>query len=312
MQYINHTEFKLKNTAVSLGKFDGLHRGHRKLFEAIQKEQKNGLTGVVFSFLLPPGTFLENKEVNLIYTEEEKKNLLEHMGMDVLVSYPFDKASLSMEPEDFVRDILIEKLDAKVIVVGSDFRFGHNRRGDVKLLEELSLKYGYQLQVFEKVTMEGDIVSSTRIRSELSKGKMELAARLLGEPYSITGEVVHGRKLGRTIGMPTINMALPKEKLLPPNGVYASITEIDGKEYQGVTNIGVKPTVGAEEEERLAETYIFDYRGDLYGRVLKVSLYAYERPEKKFASVEELKQQMERDKEFGKGYFLEAANIELR
>ena len=254
---------------------------------------------------------MENKEVNLIYTEEEKKNLLEHMGMDVLVSYPFDKASLSMEPEDFVRDILIEKLDAKVIVVGSDFRFGHNRRGDVKLLEELSLKYGYQLQVFEKVTMEGDIVSSTRIRSELSKGKMELAARLLGEPYSITGEVVHGRKLGRTIGMPTINMALPKEKLLPPNGVYASITEIDGKEYQGVTNIGVKPTVGAEEE-RLAETYIFDYRGDLYGRVLKVSLYAYERPEKKFASVEELKQQMERDKEFGKGYFLEAANIELR
>ncbi|KSV57651.1 bifunctional riboflavin kinase/FAD synthetase [Acetivibrio ethanolgignens] len=309
MQYINHTEFKLKNTAVSLGKFDGLHRGHRKLFEAVQKEQKNGLTGVVFSFLLPPGTFLENKKVNLIYTEEEKKDLLEHMGMDVLVSYPFDKAALSMEPEDFIRDILIEKLDAKVIVVGSDFRFGHNRRGDVRLLEELSLKYGYQLQVFEKVTMEGAIVSSTRIRSELSRGNMELAARFLGDPYSITGEVVHGRKLGRTIGMPTINMALPKEKLLPPNGVYASITEIDGKEYQGVTNIGVKPTVGAEEQ-RLAETYIFDYRGDLYGRVLRVSLYAYERPEKKFASVEELKQQMERDKEFGKGYFLKAANVE--
>lgn len=309
MQYINHTEFKLKDTVVSLGKFDGLHQGHRKLFEAIQKEQKNGLTGVVFSFLLPPGTFLENKEVNLIYTEEEKKALLEAMGMDVLVSYPFDRVSLSMEPENFVRDILVEKLDAKVIVVGSDFRFGHNRRGDVRLLEELSLKYGYQLQVFEKVTMEGDIVSSTRIRSELSKGNMELAARLLGEPYSITGEVVHGRKLGRTIGMPTINMALPKEKLLPPNGVYASITEIDGKEYQGVTNIGVKPTVGAEDQ-RLAETYIFDYRGNLYGRVLKVSLYAYERPEKKFASVEELKQQMERDKEFGKGYFLKAANVE--
>lgn len=302
MQYINHTEFKLKDTVVSLGKFDGLHQGHRKLFEAIQKEQKNGLTGVVFSFLLPPGTFLENKEVNLIYTEEEKKTLLEAMGMDVLVSYPFDRVSLSMEPENFVRDILVEKLDARVIVVGSDFRFGHNRRGDVRLLEELSLKYGYQLQVFEKVTMEGDIVSSTRIRNELSKGNMELAARLLGEPYNITGEVVHGRKLGRTIGMPTINMALPKEKLLPPNGVYASITEIDGKEYQGVTNIGVKPTVGAEEQ-RLAETYIFDYRGNLYGRVLKVSLYAYERPEKKFASVEELKQQMERDKEFGKGYF---------
>lgn len=302
MQYINHTEFKLRDTAVSLGKFDGLHLGHRKLFEAIQREQKKGLTGVVFSFLLPPGKLLQNKEVNLIYTEEEKKELLEHMGMDVLVSYPFDKAAFSMEPEDFVRDILIEKLGTRVIAVGSDFRFGHNRRGDVGLLEELSLIYGYQLQVFEKVTMEGEIVSSTRIRYELSHGNMELAARLLGGPYSITGEVVHGRKLGRTIGMPTINMALPKEKLLPPNGVYASITEIDGKRYQGVTNIGIKPTVGAEER-RLAETYIFDYRGDLYGRVLKVSLYTYERPEKKFASVEELKQQMEKDKEFGKEFF---------
>lgn len=302
MRYIDHTEFKLKNTAVSLGKFDGLHQGHRRLFEAIQKEQKKGLSGVVFSFLTPPGIFLENKEIKLIYTEEEKRALLEKIGMDVLVSYPFDRSSLSMEPEDFIRNILVEKLDAKVICVGSDFRFGHNRRGDAELLKKLSSVYGYQLQVFEKVEMEGSAVSSTRIREELSRGNMELAARLLGEPYSITGEVIHGRKLGRTIGMPTINLALSEEKLLPPNGVYASITEIDGTFYQGVTNIGVKPTVGAEKQ-RLAETYIFDYQGDLYGRVLRVSLYAYERPELKFASVEELKQQMEKDREFGKAYF---------
>lgn len=302
MKYINYREFELKDSAVSLGKFDGLHLGHRKLFDAILKEQENGLHPVVFSFLLPPGSLLNGKELNLIYTEEEKKTLLEEIGMEVLVSYPFDRVSLSMEPEDFIRDILVKKLDAKVVSVGSDFRFGHNRRGDVELLREKAAEYGYRLEVFEKVALEGDIVSSTRIRKELSKGNMELCARLLGKPYSITGEVVHGRKLGRTMGMPTINIALPKEKLLPPNGVYASLTEIDGTIYQGVTNIGVKPTVGAEEH-RLAETYIIDYSGDLYGRTLRVSLYAFERPEQKFDSVEELKAQMERDSQFGREYF---------
>lgn len=308
MKYINYTEFQLKNSAVSLGKFDGLHLGHRKLFEAIKKEKKNGLTAVVFSFLLPPGSLLENKEVTLIYTEEEKKALLEELGMDVLVSYPFDKVSLSMEPEEFIEEILVKKLDAKLIAVGSDFRFGHNRSGDVALLEKMAQKYGYQLEVFEKVTLEGDIVSSTRIREALTEGKMELAARLLGEPYSITGEVVHGRKLGRTIGMPTINIELSKEKALPPNGVYASLTEIDGKDYAGVTNIGVKPTVGAESF-RLAETYIFDYSGNLYGKELKTNLYAFERSEQKFSSIEELKAQMEQDCMFGRKYFLSAANI---
>jgi riboflavin kinase/FMN adenylyltransferase len=302
MKYINTTNFHLKNSAVSLGKFDGLHRGHRLLFQRILEEQKEGLLGVVFSFLLPPGRFLSNQEVQLIYTEEEKKRLLKEMGMDVLVSYPFDRESLSMEPEDFIREILIKKLDAKVISVGSDFHFGHNRGGDVEFLEARAKKYGYQLEVFEKLTSDGEIISSTRIRAALAEGNMEEASKLLGAPYSITGEVIHGRKLGRTFGMPTINMRLPKEKILPPNGVYASITEIDGKSYYGISNIGVKPTVGAEEN-RLAETFIFDYSGDLYGQVLKVSLYTFERPELKFASLEELKAQMEADSRFGRDYF---------
>lgn len=304
MDYINYTEFQLKNSAVSLGKFDGLHRGHRKLFDCILEEQKNGRNSVVFSFLFPPGNLLNDKEVSLIYTEEEKKELLHHMGMDVLVSYPFSKESLSMEPEDFIREILAEKLDAKLIAVGSDFRFGHNRRGDVALLEEKAEEYGYYLQVFDKVALEGGIVSSTRIRKEIARGEMESAARLLGAPYSILGKVIHGRRLGRTIGMPTINMALPKEKLLPPNGVYASLTEIDGAFYPGVSNVGFKPTVGAEKE-KLVETYIFDYSGDLYGRTLKVSLCAFERPEEKFPSIEELKTQMEQDICFGRNYFKE-------
>lgn len=302
MQYINNKEFQLKNSAVSLGKFDGLHLGHRKLFDYILKEQKKGCVGLVFSFLLPPGSLLQGKEVSLIYTEEEKRAILQEMGIDVLVSYPFDKLSLSMEPEDFIREILVKKLDAKVIAVGSDFRFGHKRKGNTALLEAKAGEYGYQVKVFEKVALEGDIVSSTRIRRELAKGNMELAARLLGAPYSILGEVVHGKELGRAIGMPTANLRLPKDKLLPPNGVYASLTEIDGKEYPGISNIGIKPTV-AEKEEYLAETYLFDYSGDLYGKTLKLSLHAFERPEQKFGSVEELKARMEQDAQFGREYF---------
>ncbi len=302
MKYINYTDFQLKNSAVSLGKFDGLHIGHRKLFDYTKEMKKEGLNAVVFSFLRPPIHLLKDKEINLIYMEDEKRKILEHMDMDVLVSYPFDKMSLSMEPEDFIHNILVGKLDAKVIAVGTDFRFGHNRKGNVDFLAKMAEKYGYRLQVFEKVAYKGDIVSSTRIRWELAEGNMQLAAELLGEPYSVWGEVVHGRKLGRTIGMPTTNIVPEQEKLLPPNGVYVSLTEIDGKMYPGISNVGVKPTVG-EEENRLIETNIFDFSGDLYGKVLKVELHSFVRPEQKFASVEQLKMQMEKDTIKARNYF---------
>lgn len=207
-----------------------------------------------------------------------------------------------MEPEQFIKEILVKQLDAKAVVVGSDFHFGHNRCGDIALLERMSEEYGYKLIVFEKVKLGGSCVSSSRIRKELRNGNMELVQQMLGQPYFVTGTVTHGRKLGRTLGMPTANIVPSDEKLLPPYGVYVSKTKVDGKEFIGITNIGVKPTVGAEEK-RLVETFLFDYHGNLYGKELKVDLYCFERPEKKFVSIEELKQQMENDAIFGKQYF---------
>ena len=207
-----------------------------------------------------------------------------------------------MEPEQFVKEILVDKLDAKVVVIGEDFRFGYKRRGDAQLLKELSSQYGYEVQVFEKVRVDGEIVSSTNIRKAIEDGNMEFAERMLGEPYSLSGEVVHGKKLGRELGMPTANVIPDKQKLLPPFGVYASKTLVDGIWYDGITNIGVKPTI-TEEKVRLAETFLFDYHGDLYGKEIRTNLYHFEREERKFESIDALKAQMEEDCQFGKEFF---------
>lgn len=303
MQYISQTDFQLKNTAVTLGKFDGIHIGHRRLLNCVKQYKEQGLETVVFSFLLPPATLLSEIELNLIFTEEEKKIELEKYGIDTVISYPFTKETLKMEPEEFVKEILIKRLDAKIVAVGSDFHFGHNRRGDINLLKTFASQYGFQVEIFEKVKIDDSCVSSSRIRKEIRNGSMELVNQMLGQPYFVSGIVTHGRKLGRTLGMPTANVVPADEKLLPPFGVYVSKTEVDGVFYDGITNIGVKPTVG-EEQKRLVETFLFDYHGDLYGKWLKTSLYYYERPERKFDSIEQLKKQMEQDTLFGKEYFI--------
>lgn len=303
MQYISQTDFQLKNTAVTLGKFDGIHLGHRRLLNCVKQYKEQGLETVVFSFLLPPAALLSEIELNLIFTEEEKKIELEKYGIDTVISYPFTKETLKMEPEEFVKEILIKRLDAKIVVVGSDFHFGHNRRGDINLLKTFASQYGFQVEIFEKVKIDDSCVSSSRIRKEIRNGSMELVNQMLGQPYFVSGIVTHGRKLGRTLGMPTANVVPADEKLLPPFGVYVSKTEVDGVFYDGITNIGVKPTVG-EEQKRLVETFLFDYHGDLYGKWLKTSLYYYERPERKFDSIEQLKKQMEQDTLFGKEYFI--------
>lgn len=295
MRYFKHTKnIKLHHSVVSLGKFDGVHLGHRAIFGYMTEQKKKGYQAVAFTFSNHPKQFLEETTMQLLYTEQEKCKKLEELGIDALISYPFSQKTASMEPEEFIETVLIKQLDAKIIVVGNDFCFGHNRRGDVNLLKQFSHKYKYQLVVFEKVSLEGSIVSSSNIREYLKEGNIEKANRFLGKPYSIIEEVVHGRELGRTLGMPTINMIPSKEKLLPPNGVYISKTRIDHKVYGGITNIGYKPTVGAEQKKGI-ETYIFDFKGDLYGKVLEVELYQYQRGEQRFPSLEELKNQMNQD-----------------
>jgi riboflavin kinase / FMN adenylyltransferase len=303
MEYITgRTDFKLHNSVVSLGKFDGIHRGHQLLLDKILEQKRKGYQAVMFTFMFHPNNLFSDKEIDTIYTEDEKRYLLEQSGLDVLVSYPFTEETASMEPENFIKDVLIDKLDAKMIVVGSDFCFGHNRKGNVSMLQEMSVIYGYELIIFDKIKLDEQVISSSYIRNEILAGNMEKANSMLGKPFTIIGEVQHGRKIGRTLGFPTVNLIPPAHKLLPPNGVYASVTNINGIKYPGITNIGFNPTVGTTPERRV-ETYIFDFDADLYGASIELSLYSLERSEVKFNSLEELKAQMQKDIAFGREYF---------
>ena len=302
MEYIaGNTEFKFNNSAVTLGKFDGLHLGHQHLMNHVISYKEQGYKAIMFSFLFHPGNLFSDREFELIYTEEEKQKKLLNSNFDVLISYPFTQETRTMEPEEFIKEILVQKLDAKVIVVGTDFRFGNDRRGDINLLRSFQEKYGYQLVACEKKMWMGSEISSSSIRNYIREGNMDAANTMLGQPYSIIGEVLHGRRIGRTLGMPTTNLLPGPNKLLPPCGVYASKTIIDGVYYPGVTNIGFKPTVG--EDKKGVETYIFDYNNDLYGKEIEVELFDYQRAERKFGSLDELKENMLLDIEKTRRYF---------
>ena len=292
------TEFQVqKKTAISIGKFDGLHQGHQLLVERIVKKKQEGLKALIFTF--------DFGDRPVLLLPEERREMLRKWGVDYLLECPFVESISHMEAEEFVRKILVERLHVRYLAVGTDFRFGCQRRGDYRLLQRLSAECGYEVEVVEKACWQGEEISSSRIRRELEQGRMELVNQLLGYAYSVTGEVLHGRKIGRTLGMPTTNIVPSERKLLPPNGVYATRTVIAGELFEGITNIGYKPTVGAEPRKGV-ETYLFDLDRNLYGEILTVRFYGYERPERKFDSLEELKKRIGQDVEWGRTYFGEA------
>lgn len=299
----NTTEFQIEEpTAISLGKFDGLHQGHQLLVDRILKKKKEGLASLIFTF-----DFGERPVLTL---KEERRELLRREHVDYLVECPFVPALSHMEPEDFVQEVLKKRLHAKYLAVGTDFRFGYQRKGDYHLLQEMSESCGFQVEVVDKACWRGREISSTFIREELEQGHMELVNQLLGYAYSVTGEVLHGRQIGRTLGMPTTNLLPKEQKLLPPNGVYATRTVIAGEVFEGITNIGYKPTVGGESRKGV-ETYLFDLDRNLYGEIIQVQFYGYERPERKFPALEALKAQIESDVAWGKEYFLLARSMNL-
>lgn len=297
-------EFKIEEpTVVTIGKFDGRHKGHQKLLRLmLEIKEKHGYRTAIFSFDMAPVALIKGTLPTVITTNQERRNNMEKMGIDYLVEYPFTKEVAHLSPEDFVKHILVDQMNAKVIVVGTDCGFGYKRAGDVTLLEEISSKYGYRLVVVEKQQDDNRDISSTYVREELNLGNIEKANELLGEPYAIHGTVVHGNHIGGSVlGFPTVNIIPPPEKHLPPFGVYVSRVWIDGVSYGGITNIGRKPTVGTPSPVGV-ETFIFDINQDLYGKNIEVQLLHFERPERKFDSLEELKQQLERDKEYGLNY----------
>ncbi|MBR3810721.1 MAG: bifunctional riboflavin kinase/FAD synthetase [Agathobacter sp.] len=296
MKHITKTlDFKVEEpTAVTLGKFDGLHRGHELLMQNVLKCKKEyQVATVAFTFDMPPRNRVEDIVANVLTTNDEKQYIFEKQGIDYLIECPFTKEVMSMEPDVFI-EWIAHSLNMKYVVVGDDFHFGHNRAGNYHTLQAYEEKYGYKTIVLEKLKDSNRDISSTYVREMIADGNIQKANELLGYDYFILSEILHGKKLGRRIGIPTINMILPENKLLPPNGVYLTEVLVQGKKYMGVTNVGCKPTV-SEERVVGVETYIDQFNQDIYGEKILVSFLEYIRPELKFDSIEELKAQMETD-----------------
>lgn len=293
MKYISGTDFKLDNTCVAFGDFEALHKGHKIIIDKIEETGSGyeDLTTALLIFDYKEDLFDKSK---FIYTQDEKKEMLEGKEIDVVISYPFTSEIATMEPETFIKEILVGKLGAKQIIVGSNYRFGKDCSGDVNTLEEMSEKYGYNIVICDVVEEDGEIISSARIREMLKNGEIRKANRLLGRPFKMIGKVVHGKALGRTVGMPTANLQVPENKLMPQYGVYATLSEIDGRRVQGLTNIGRRPSVD-DHSYATIETFLLDFSKNIYGLSIELNVHEYIRGVEKFNSLDEVKKQVEKD-----------------
>ncbi len=278
-------------SVVALGCFDGVHIGHAELIStAVQKAHELSLPSVVWSFSEPPKNYFSATRTPTLTTPAEKRALMRALGVDIFVSVPFTKEIASLSAEDFFSQILVGKLHAAHIVCGFNYRFGSGGRGNVDLLRELCKSHGVGLSVIPAIKLGGRTVSSSEIRYALAAGDVQTANAMLGRAYSYRSAVVEGKQLGRTLGFPTVNLEIASEKAIPKYGVYLSRVRIGRRTKYGITNIGVRPTVGGVAPS--CETNIFDFEGDLYGKLLSVELLEFIRPERKFASVDELQAQV--------------------
>ncbi|MBO5335533.1 MAG: bifunctional riboflavin kinase/FAD synthetase [Lachnospiraceae bacterium] len=297
----NTTEFYLGGeTAVAIGKFDGVHLGHRRLLWEINEQKKRGLMTCVFTFDPTPAVLFGMSDGKEITTKEEKRSIFEKLGVDILIEFPLTKETAAIQPESFVKDILVKQMHTKFVAAGTDLSFGNKGAGNAALLTKLGQELKFQVKTIDKISVDGIEVSSTYIRKLIENGEMEQTVKMLGMPYLIKGKVVHGNRIGRTLGFPTVNLLPGAEKLLPPNGVYRSEVLVGTRMYQAITNIGCKPTVAEEKKVVGAESYLYDFSEEIYDREIEVSLYEFKRPERQFASLDELKQQLKKDIEEGK------------
>lgn len=303
MRHITDDNITLeKPSAITLGNFDGLHMGHRRLIElTIKWAEKENLQSVVYTFNPHPMFLFNNKEHSaLILTRQEKEYAIGLTGVDLYIEQPFTKEFASTSPKGFM-DYLFGNLNAKVVVVGENYTFGFKGMGDVSMLVKRGEELGVKVIPVPIINIDGERVCSTRIRNCLIERDIETANRLLVKPYFILGQVIEGKKLGRTIGFPTINIKADLIKLFPPNGVYATMTFYQGKTYFGVTNVGFNPTVNGQF--KVVETFLFDFHKMIYGESVKTNFYKWIRAEQKFASVDDLMNQMKKDAQKAKEYF---------
>ncbi|MBF6608840.1 MAG: bifunctional riboflavin kinase/FAD synthetase [Flavobacterium sp.] len=290
-------EFKSeKKSVLTLGTFDGVHIGHKKIIDRlIQSAADEQCESVVLTFFPHPRMVLQDAaEILLLNTIDERADLLEKSGLDSLIVHPFDKAFSRLTAEEFIRVILVDKLQIHKIIIGYDHRFGRNRTANIDDLVEFGNQYGFEVEQISAKELDDVSVSSTKIRRALQNGDVALATAYLGYDYPLTGTVVEGRKLGRTLGYPTANIRIPENyKLIPKDGVYVVKSTIDGRQIGGMMNIGINPTI--EDANRSIEIYFIDFDADLYGRELQVSLLHRLRDEQKFESLDLLKQQLAED-----------------
>ena len=280
-------------SSVALGFFDGVHAGHRAVIgAAVETARREGLTPRVFTFR-PEGADasrpVSKSGLTLLQREEQKEAVLEELGVEEVICPPFETFR-SMTPEQFVQGFLGETLHARVLVCGFNYHFGRGGQAGVEELRALCAPLGIQVEALPPVLWQGEGVSSTRIRQCIREGQIEEAAAMLCAPFTLAAEVVHGKGLARTLSWPTINQLFPPDFTIPRRGVYWSQVEIGGRRWNGITNVGIKPTL--HETNLTMETYILDYKGDLYGQELSVALLRFLRPESQFASVQALSQRI--------------------
>jgi len=282
---------------LTLGTFDGVHKGHQKILKKLNSEaKKNKLKSVVLTFFPHPRNVLNPiSNLKLINTIKERTELFEKSGIDILITHPFDKNFSELSAEKFVKSILVDKLNIKKILIGYDHRFGKNRAAGIEDLKKFGLKYDFQVIEISVKEQNNVSISSTKIRKSIKDGNIKKAKSYLGYDFSLEGVVVKGNAIGRTIGFPTANLKIKEDyKLIPKRGVYLINTFFDNKQVFGMMNIGVKPTIKLEKET--VEVNFFNWSKDLYGETIKVFMLGYIRDEKKFSSLTELEHQIKIDK----------------
>lgn len=304
--YNNLAEFKrLDHAVVTIGTYDGVHFGHRKIISRLcDLARSNGGESVILTFFPHPRLIIdpENQDLKMINTVEEKAEMLEKLGVDHLIITPFTRDFSNLSPDEYIREILVETIGLKNLIVGYDHRFGKNRSGGMKELLESATKYGFEVEQIDEQDINDVAVSSTKIRESLLSGNVALAATYLGYPFSLYGPVIKGDKIGRTIGFPTANIFIEQAyKLIPSDGIYAVTISMDDQNYRGMAYIGQRPTINGMT--RNIEVNIFDFDREIYGQYIKMNFMEFLRHDVKFTGLEALKLQLQQDKDDTISYF---------
>jgi len=298
MTFEYSNDFNLQNTCITFGNFDGLHAGHKKIFEILKQQEQNEHTSVMFRLV----NHNNQRQAKCLTVEDDIRATLQESCPQIIISHPFISEVDCIEPEEFIAKILSERLGAKKIVVGENCRFGKGGRGDVQLLKEYAEQFEYEVIVVDNVCNNNDIITSDAIRNDLMCGNLERANQYLDNRYTLRGVVVHGKALGRGAKMPTANLQPHPSKLIPAHGVYATMTKVGKEQYLGMTNIGLRPTVDDSPHVTI-ETFLLDFDRDIYGKRIETELSLYVRETRKFNNLDEVRAQIDIDLEHVRKHF---------